>query len=118
MCVHFVVSQAYAVTPLYVLTVLKFKVLILEAPFKFVLNFDVSVVWWRSDGRINSHEYKSFEIYAVSIKISRWLNITTELTGWQIIYSNTAVYGEKWVWYFWSLAYFRFFKALNGAFKV
>ena len=37
---------------------------------------------------------------------------------WQTIYSNTAVYGEKWVWYFWSLAYFRFFEALNGAFEV
>ena len=24
-------------------------------------------------------------------------------------YSNTAVYGEKCVWYFWSLAYFSFF---------
>ena len=36
---------------------------------------------------------------------------------WLTIYSNTAVYGEKWVWYFWSLAYFRFFEALNGAFE-
>ena len=33
------------------------------------------------------------------------------------IYSNTAVYGEKWVWSFWSLAYFRFFEALKF-FKV
>ena len=35
--------------------------------------------------------------------------------GWLTIYSNTAVYEEKWVWYFWSLAYFRFFEALYGA---
>ena len=37
---------------------------------------------------------------------------------WLTIYSNTAVYGEKWVWYFWSHAYFCFFEALNGAFEV
>ena len=54
---------------------------------------------------------------------------------WKTIYSKTAVYGEKWVCYFWSLAYFytlsktliacrdmqlRFFKvktSLNNAFK-
>ena len=29
-----------------------------------------------SDGPINSQEYKSFEVYAVTIK--PWLNITTE----------------------------------------
>ena len=28
------------------------------------------VVWWCSDGPLNSQEYKSFEIYAVTIKIS------------------------------------------------
>ena len=47
---------------------------IVEAPFNFFLNFDVCVVWWCSDGPLNSQEYKSFEIYAVSIK----MNITTE----------------------------------------
>ena len=35
------------------------------------------------------------------------------------IYSNTAVYGEKWVVVFVvTCIYFRFFEALNGAFKV
>ena len=35
-----------------------------------LLNFDVCVVWWCSDGPINSQEYNSFEIYAVTINIS------------------------------------------------
>ena len=52
---------------------------IVEAPFKELLNFNVCVVWWCSDGSINSQGYKSFEIYAVTIKISmteyhHWLN--------------------------------------------
>ena len=51
---------------------------IVEAPLKKKLNFDVCVVWWCSDGPINSQEY-SFEIYAVSIKVSmteyhHWIN--------------------------------------------
>ena len=62
----------------------------LEYPFKDIvltllrlhLNFfyfDVCVVWWCSDGPINSQEYKSFKIHAVTIKISmteyhRWIN--------------------------------------------
>ena len=50
---------------------------IVEASFKTLLNLDVCVVWWCSDGPINSQEYNSFDIYAVTIKIS-WLNITTE----------------------------------------
>ena len=52
---------------------------IVEAPFKKNLNFDVCVVWWCSDGPLNSQEYKSFDIYTVSIKISmteyhHWIN--------------------------------------------
>ena len=53
---------------------------IVEAPLKKLLNFDVCVVWWWcSDGPINSQEYKSFEIYAVTIKIfmteyHHWIN--------------------------------------------
>ena len=52
---------------------------IVEAPFKKLLNCDVCVVWWYPDGPLNSQEYKSIEIYAVSIKISmneyhRWIN--------------------------------------------
>ena len=34
------------------------------------------------------------------------------------IYSNTVVYGEKWIRQIWSLVYFHFFKAINGAFEV
>ena len=34
------------------------------------LNFDVCVVWWCSDGSINNQEYTSYQIDAVSIKIS------------------------------------------------
>ena len=93
---------------------------IVEAPLLLFFNiyFDVCVAWWCSDGPVNSQEYKSFEIYAVSIKISmteyhHWINDLVDH-----LFYNTAVYGEKWVWYFWSLAYFRFFEALNGAFEV
>ena len=38
---------------------------IVEASFKKLLNIDVCVVWWCSDGPINSQEYKSFDIYCV-----------------------------------------------------
>ena len=48
---------------------------------------------------INSQSYKSFEIYAVTIKISmneyhHWIN-RQDLCQ---VYSNTGVYGGKWVW--------------------
>ena len=60
--------------------VLNFKDIIMEvAPCKKKLNFDVCLIWWCSDGPINSQKYKSFEIYAVTIKISmteyhHWIN--------------------------------------------
>ena len=52
---------------------------IVEAPFKKLLNSDVCVVWWCSNGPVNSQEYKSFDFYTVSIKISmteyqHWIN--------------------------------------------
>ena len=52
---------------------------IVEAPFKKLLNFHVCVEWWYSDGPLNNQEYKSFDIYAVSIEISmteyhHWVN--------------------------------------------
>ena len=50
---------------------------IVEAPLKELLNFDICVVWWCSDGPINSKEYKSFEIYVATIKI--WM---TEYHHW------------------------------------
>ena len=37
---------------------------------------------------------------------------------WLTIYSNTVVYGGKWVWWIWSLVYFHSFEALNDAFEV
>ena len=45
---------------------------IVQAPFKkkYLLNFDVYVVWWCSDGPINTQEYNSYEIYAVTANIS------------------------------------------------
>ena len=36
---------------------------IVEARFKSLLNFDVSVVWWCSDEPINNQEYNSFDIF-------------------------------------------------------
>ena len=52
---------------------------IVEVPFNKLLNFDVCVVWWCSDGPLNSQEYKSSEIHAISINISmteyhHWIN--------------------------------------------
>ena len=65
----------------YVVTMIMLKTLfnIVEAPFNFLVRTLMSVLYdgvRSSDGSINSQEYKSFEIYAVTIKI--WLNITTE----------------------------------------
>ena len=54
---------------------------IVEAPLKKkLLNFDVCVVWWCSDRPLNSQEYKSFEMHAVSIKISVTEYITKKVT--------------------------------------
>ena len=47
---------------------------IVEAPFKKVLNFDICVVWWCSDGPINSQEYKSLK-FMQSLSRNIWLNI-------------------------------------------
>ena len=60
--------------------IVKLKTLfnIAEAPFKNLLSFEVCVVWWCSDGPITIQEYNSFEIYAVSIKISTRLNISPQ----------------------------------------
>ena len=62
---------------------------IVNAPFKNILNFDVCVVWWCSDGPINSQEYKSFEIYAVIIKISmieshHWINSQSDIFAYRL----------------------------------
>ena len=51
----------------------------------FFFYFDVCIVWW-SDGSINKQEYKNFEIYAVSFKISmtdyhHWRNCQTSGPG-------------------------------------
>ena len=35
---------------------------IVEAPFTKVLNFDVCVIWWCSDGPINSQELKTWNL--------------------------------------------------------
>ena len=65
---------------------------IVEAPFNFFFE-----LWCLCciDGPIHSQEYKSFEIYEVTIKISmteyhHWINSQASN------YSNTTVYGEKW----------------------
>ena len=52
---------------------------IVEDQFKKKMNFDVCVVWWCSEGLMNSQESKSFEIDAVTIKKSmteyhHWIN--------------------------------------------
>ena len=99
---------------------------IVEAPLNYFLNFDVCVVWWYSDGPINSQEYKSFwNLCGLYQDIYDWISPLNKRSG-RPFYSNTAVYGEKWVCYFWSLVlhifafffFFFFFEALNGAFEV
>ena len=37
---------------------------------------------------------------------------------WLTICFNIVVYGEKWVWWIWSLVYFHSFESLNNAFEV
>ena len=61
------------------ITSLKTLFNIVEAPFNFFFLLWCLCCLWCSDGPINSQEYKSFEIYAVSIKISmteyhHWIN--------------------------------------------
>ena len=97
---------------------------IVEAPYKTLLNCDAGVVWRCSDGPINSQEYKSFEIHAVTVKISmteyhHWIN------GQLTIYYNTAVYGGGGGGHEYGksshLSIFtwnHFFEALNGAFEA
>ena len=46
--------------------------------FKKWLNFDVCFVWRCSDASINSQEYKSFDISAITRSGYLWLNITIE----------------------------------------
>ena len=67
---------------------------IVEAPLKKLLNFDVRVVWWCSVEPLNSQEYKSFEIYAVSIKISmteyhHWINDLVDY-----LFLHSSLWGE------------------------
>ena len=70
---------------------------IVEAPFKFFLKLWCLCCIMMSDGPINSQEYKSFEIYEVTIKISMTeLSPLNKRSGLPID-SNTTVYGEKWV---------------------
>ena len=71
---------------------------IVEVPFEKLLNFDVCVVWWRSDGPIKSQEYKSFEIlcgHYEDILIYDRISPLNQRPGSPFIL--TAVYGEKWV---------------------
>ena len=65
----------------------------MEAPFKTEMKFDICLVWWCSNGPLNSKEYKSLK-FIVTIKISMieyddWSNSQAHL------YSNIAVYGDK-----------------------
>ena len=78
----------------YLMLFLKDKLFnIVEAWFKKLLNFDGCVVWWCSDGPINSQECKSFEIYAVTIKIfmteyHHWIN------GQAHLFQHSSLRGE------------------------
>ena len=95
-------------------TTLKTLFNIVEAPLKKLLNFDVCVVWWCSDGPINSQEYKSFEIYAVSIKISmteyhHWINGLSD----HLFYLQQSM-GRNEYGISGHLHIFAFFEALNG----
>ena len=84
----------------------------------FFMNFGVCGLWWCSDGSINNHEYKSFEINAVSIMIS-----ITKYRHW----TNRQTYG---LWFLTQQSMgeismvipvtclFPLFEALNDAFEV
>ena len=91
---------------------------IVEAPFKKLLNFDVCVVWWCSDGPLNSQEYKSFEIYVVSIKISMTeYHLLNKRSGRPFILTQQSI-GRNEYGISGHLHIFCFFEALNGAFEV
>ena len=52
-------------------------------------------------------------------EIYYWISPLNKRSGSPVtIYSNTVVYGGKWVWWIWSLVYFHSFEALNDAFEV
>ena len=52
---------------------------------------------------------KILNLYGPYQDIYDWISPLNKRSG---IYSNTAVYGEKWELYVWSLAYLRFLKHL------
>ena len=98
-------------------TLLKTLFNIMEAPLKKLLNFDVCVVWWSSTGPINSQEYKSFEMYAVFIKISM-----TEYYHWiegleDHLFQHSSLWGEMSMVFLVTFI-FLLFEALNFAFEV
>ena len=79
--------------------------------------FDGCVVWWCSDGPINSQECKSFEIYAVTIKIfmteyHHWIN------GQAHLFQHSSLRGRNEEDISGHIVYFHFFEALNGAFEL
>ena len=98
---------------------------IVEAWLKKLLNFEGCVVWWCSDGPINSQEYESFEIYAVTIKIfltefHHWINgqahlcqhsslrgetkKTNPVTCLFLLFSSTSAFEVQ---FFWGAIFFR-----------
>ena len=68
-------NQKCIIHALYLLWPLNTLFNIVEAPLKKIVElWSLCCIWWCSDGPLNSQEYKSFEIYAVSI--SRHMTVT------------------------------------------
>ena len=69
---------------------------IVEARFIQFLNFDVCVVWQFSDGPMNSHEYKSFEI---DQDIYDWISPLNKLSGLPFILTQQMLAQNKSCYY-------------------
>ena len=97
------------------LTALKTLFNIVEVPFNFFLKLWCLCCMMMFRWTIKQPGIQKFwHLCGLYQDIYHWISPLI----WLTINSNTAVYGEKWVWFFWSFAYFRFFEALNGAFEV
>ena len=64
---------------------------IVEAPFEKLWNFDVCVVWWCSDGPVNSQEYKSFKLCGHHQDIYDWMSPLNKQSGLPFILTQQSM---------------------------
>ena len=71
---------------------------IVDSPFNFVLNFDVCVVWWCSDGPINSHAgiQKFWHLCGHYQDIYDWISPLTKRLGLPVILTQQSMGRNEW----------------------